>query len=156
MAAFRLSTEAEAELDSIWLNIARQSGSIETASRVVDAISERFWMLAQFPQIGRKRDGDLRPGLCSFPVEGHVIVEMQMPMSLRFEAMPDDRNLRAVLYGPLVLAGGLGKHGLTDDLTIGPLGADLRKHPAEKIPGLTLGSKALTEWMRKGDATVDV
>jgi DUF1680 family protein len=79
-------------------------------------------------------------------------VEMQMPMSLRFEAMPDDRNLRAVLYGPLVLAGGLGKHGLTDDLTVGPLGADLRKHPAEKIPELTLGTKALTEWMRKGDA----
>jgi DUF1680 family protein len=79
-------------------------------------------------------------------------VEMQMPMSLRFEAMPDDRNLRAVLYGPLVLAGGLGKHGLTDELTVGPLGADLRKHPAEKIPEFTLGTKTLTEWMRKGDA----
>ncbi len=79
-------------------------------------------------------------------------VEMQMPMSLRFEAMPDDRNLRAVLYGPLVLAGGLGKHGLTDDLTVGPLGADLRKHPGEKIPELMLGANTLTQWMRKGDA----
>ena len=35
MAEIRLSPEAEAELDEIWLYIARESGSIEVATRVV-------------------------------------------------------------------------------------------------------------------------
>jgi len=74
MAGFRLSPEAEAELDGIWLHIARESGSMDIASRLVDAISERFWLLAQFPHMGRKRDADLAPGLRSFPAEGYVII----------------------------------------------------------------------------------
>jgi DUF1680 family protein len=78
-------------------------------------------------------------------------VEMDMPMALRFEAMPDDRNLRAVLYGPLVLAGGLGSQGLTEELTVGQEGADMRKHPIAKLPEFRLGEKTVGEWMRAGD-----
>jgi len=51
MSEFRLSPEAEAELDGIWLHIARASGSAETATRVVESIAERFWLLAQYPDI---------------------------------------------------------------------------------------------------------
>jgi len=64
-AGFRLSPEAEAELDDIWLYVARESGSIEIGNRLIDSITERFWLLAQHPRIGRPRD-DLRPGLRSF------------------------------------------------------------------------------------------
>ena len=64
MSEFRLSPEAEADLDGIWLHIARESGSIEIATRVVDGIVERFWLLARYPYMGRHRD-DLRPGLRS-------------------------------------------------------------------------------------------
>lgn len=39
MSEFRLAPEAEAELDDIWLYIARGSGSIDTATRVVDNTS---------------------------------------------------------------------------------------------------------------------
>ncbi len=74
MAVFRLSPEAEAELDGIWLHAARESGGIDIANRLIDAISDRFWLLAQFPRMGRKRDGDLAPGLRSFPAEGYIIV----------------------------------------------------------------------------------
>ncbi len=35
-------------------------------------------------------------------------VEVKIPFSLRLEAMPDDQNRVAVMYGPLVLAGDLG------------------------------------------------
>ncbi|MGD2091682.1 MAG: glycoside hydrolase family 127 protein [Candidatus Aminicenantes bacterium] len=35
-------------------------------------------------------------------------VEVNIPFSLRLEAMPDDQNRVAVMYGPLVLAGDLG------------------------------------------------
>ncbi len=47
-------------------------------------------------------------------------IEMQLPMSLRTEAMPDDPNIQAFLYGPLVLAGDLGGQGLTEAHITGP------------------------------------
>jgi DUF1680 family protein len=47
-------------------------------------------------------------------------IEMQLPMRLRMEAMPDDSTVAAFLYGPLVLAGDLGNEGLTEDHITGP------------------------------------
>jgi DUF1680 family protein len=47
-------------------------------------------------------------------------IEMELPMHLRTEAMPDDPGLQAVLYGPLVLAGDLGAEGLSEANIIGP------------------------------------
>jgi toxin ParE1/3/4 len=67
-----LAPEAEADLDDIWLYTARQSGSFEIADRLIDSITRRFWILAQFPFSGRHRD-DLRPGMRSFPVGQYVI-----------------------------------------------------------------------------------
>lgn len=66
MGEFRLSPEAEAELDGIWIRIARDSASVDIAIRVVESIAERFWLLAQHPYLGRPRDADLRRGLRSF------------------------------------------------------------------------------------------
>ena len=71
---FRLLPEAEAELDEIWLYVARESGSSDIASRLIEGITDRFWLLAQHPQVGRRRDADLRPGLRSFSVGEYVIV----------------------------------------------------------------------------------
>ena len=42
------------------------------------------------------------------------IVEVGLPMSLRVETMPDDPNMVALLYGPLVLGGDLGRTGLDE------------------------------------------
>jgi uncharacterized protein len=47
-------------------------------------------------------------------------VEMELPMHLRVEAMPDDPHLQAFMYGPLVLAGDLGSEGLTAAHISGP------------------------------------
>jgi hypothetical protein len=38
-----LRPRAEAELDDIWLHIARESGSIDIATRVLECITDRFW-----------------------------------------------------------------------------------------------------------------
>jgi plasmid stabilization system protein ParE len=65
--AHRLAPEVETELDDVW------SDSIEIADRVIDSITDRFFLLATWPHIGRRRDGDLRPGLRSFPVGAYVI-----------------------------------------------------------------------------------
>ena len=73
MAEVRLSVEAESDLDEIWLYIARTSGSAEIANRVVDNITDRFWLLARHPYIGRRRD-DLCPGLRSLIVDDYVAI----------------------------------------------------------------------------------
>ena len=70
----RVAPEAEAELDDIWYYIAKESDSIEIADRMVDSITDRFFLLARFPHIGRRRDEDLRPGLRSFVVGEYVII----------------------------------------------------------------------------------
>ena len=61
-------------LDDIWYYTAKESHSIEIADRVVDSITDRFFLLATYPHLGRRRDEDLRPGLRSFPVGEYVII----------------------------------------------------------------------------------
>jgi plasmid stabilization system protein ParE len=71
--AHRIAPHAEADLDHIWYYVAKQS-SIEMADRLIDSITERFYLLSCHPHIGRRRDDDLRPGLRTFPVGDYVIV----------------------------------------------------------------------------------
>jgi len=72
--AHRLAPQAEAELDDIWYYTAKESHSVETADRVVDSITNSFFLLATYPHLGRRRDEDLRPGLRSFSVGDYVII----------------------------------------------------------------------------------
>lgn len=71
--AHRRTPQADADIDDIWDYIAIASGSADIAGRVVDAITERFLLLASHPNIGRSRDEDLRPGLRSFAFGEYVI-----------------------------------------------------------------------------------
>jgi hypothetical protein len=77
-------------------------------------------------------------------------VEMQLPMQLHSEAMPDDPSMQAILYGPLVLAGNLGAGGLTGPMIVGPMGPDLKDHPME-VPGLRASGKNLDAWVKPAD-----
>ncbi len=43
------------------------------------------------------------------------VVTAELPMQLALEPMPDDPSLNAVLYGPLVLAGLLGREGIPSE-----------------------------------------
>lgn len=72
--AHRVAEEVDVELDDIWLYIAKQSGRIEIADKVVDSITDSFVMLGRSPHMGRRRDDDLAPGLRSFPVGNYVII----------------------------------------------------------------------------------
>ncbi|HUL78642.1 MAG TPA: beta-L-arabinofuranosidase domain-containing protein [Vicinamibacteria bacterium] len=53
------------------------------------------------------------------------VVEARMPMSLRFEALPDDASVGALLYGPVVLAADLGTEGLDEARRYGPMAPEL-------------------------------
>jgi len=78
-------------------------------------------------------------------------VEIGLPMELRYESMADDHSLRAILYGPLVLAGKLGKEGLNQEMQLGPMGPEMKKAPAIKIPEFEAGKKRLDEWIKPDD-----
>jgi toxin ParE1/3/4 len=65
----RVAPTAERDLDDIWLYVAKDSGGIEIANRLIESITDRFFLLAGFPYIGRSRDEDFGPGTRSFPWE---------------------------------------------------------------------------------------
>jgi toxin ParE1/3/4 len=56
------------------LYVAKESGSIETADFLIDAITERFFLLTQHAYAGRDRNDDIGSGMRSFPVGEYVIV----------------------------------------------------------------------------------
>jgi uncharacterized protein len=64
---------------------------------------------------------------------GDTIVA-RMPMSLHIEAMPDDLKTIAVLYGPIVLAGDLGKDSLGDAKRYGPSAPQMGRVKSIEIP----------------------
>ena len=57
-------------------------------------------------------------------------VELDLPMSLSVDPMPDDTSVAAVLYGPVVLAGRLGSKGLTREMAYGGYDCELKGEPA--------------------------
>jgi hypothetical protein len=63
-------------------------------------------------------------------------VQVRLPMSLRIEAMPDDPKMIALLYGPIVLAGDLGKEGLTDAERYGPSAPRVGRVKPVEVPAL--------------------
>jgi DUF1680 family protein len=77
-------------------------------------------------------------------------VELDLPMRLHVEAMPDEPSMQAFLYGPLVLAGDLGSQGLTRDLITGPMGPDVGHHPLD-VPKFHRAEQSLETWIKPGD-----
>ena len=95
-------------------------------------------------------------------------IEMELPMHLHAEAMPDDAGMQAFLYGPLVLAGDLGGEGLTEAHIIGPnlrvgapnteqYGSPLGPNntvppvPAIQIPTFRAAGSDPSAWIKPGD-----
>jgi len=95
-------------------------------------------------------------------------IEMNLPMRLRVEAMPDDSAMQAFLYGPLVLAGDLGAEGLTESHIIGPnlrVGAPNTEQfgsplgsattippvPPVEIPAFHAAGTELASWIKPAD-----
>lgn len=65
-------------------------------------------------------------------------VEIRLPMSLRIETLPGDPTLVALLYGPILLAGDLGKEGLDDTRRYGPSAPPLARLKTPTIPALVV------------------
>ena len=74
-------------------------------------------------------------------------IEMTMPMRLRIDAMPDDRQQQAFLYGPVVLAGDLGNAGLDQNMIVGPNAPRLQRMPME-VPTFRASNADPSSWIK--------
>ena len=72
--AHRLSSQAEAELDEIWYYLATGSGNLETADCFIELLTSRFYLLANHPYLGRRRDAELRKGIRSLAVGRYLLL----------------------------------------------------------------------------------
>jgi DUF1680 family protein len=77
-------------------------------------------------------------------------IEMTMPMRLRVETMPDDRQQQAFLYGPVVLAGDLGNAGLEEKMIVGPNAPRLQQLPME-VPTFRASDADPSSWIKAGN-----
>jgi toxin ParE1/3/4 len=69
----RLAPQARADLDGIWLYLARESGNIEIATRAIAAITEKFGLFARFPYLGKELRPGATPDVRTFPFNNYVI-----------------------------------------------------------------------------------
>ena len=89
---------------------------------------------------GKKQSVHKKPG--SYVVLDRVwkqgdVVEMEMPMTLHIEYMPDDSKKGAIMYGPIVLAAELGKK--------------MEGKTSVKVPALTGNPENLISWLKPVD-----
>jgi toxin ParE1/3/4 len=68
---YRVSEDAERDLDEIFVYWANRA-SPETADRVVDGITERFWLLGERPDAG-KPARDIAASVKCFPAGKYLI-----------------------------------------------------------------------------------
>ena len=95
---YRVLPAAKAEIDAIWLYIATESGSKEIANRLIQKITNCFWLLVGNPRADRQRDHDLGANLRSFPVADYVgiyRIEDFGPMILH--VMRGSRDMKALI-----------------------------------------------------------
>jgi toxin ParE1/3/4 len=68
----KLAREAIRDLDCTWLYVAQNSGSVETADRLVESIGSTFALLLRAPEAGRLR-AEFGSGVRAFPVSGYMV-----------------------------------------------------------------------------------
>jgi toxin ParE1/3/4 len=96
--ALRVAPEVEAELDEIWSYLAIESGAADVANRLVNSITNRFFLLSKHPYLGRRRD-DLRSGLRSLSVGGYVIIHpLEGRDVLVLHVVHGRRDLKTLVY----------------------------------------------------------
>ena len=66
------------------------------------------------------------------------VVSVRLPMTLRLEPMTDDASVVAVMYGPVLLAGDLGKGGLDQIKRYGPSAPPVGRVQTPAIPAFVV------------------
>jgi hypothetical protein len=75
-------------------------------------------------------------------------IELKMPMSLHLAPMPDDKNLVAVMYGPIVLAAKLGTNDFTKDMQFSNDQRAKHNGPSIDAPCFIASGKPVGDWVK--------
>ncbi len=78
------------------------------------------------------------------------VIATELPMNLRLDPMPDDPSLIAIFYGPLVLAGLLGRNGMPLDAPYAA--SDQLQFAAAQspdVPCLTVAGRDPAKWLKQ-------
>jgi toxin ParE1/3/4 len=68
---YRVSKDARRDLDEIFLYWAKRAG-LRVADRLIDGITDRFWILGEHPDAGRPSE-DIAVGVRCFPAGKYLI-----------------------------------------------------------------------------------
>jgi toxin ParE1/3/4 len=71
MTRYRVSGDAALDLDEIFLYWVRRAG-LEAADRLIDSITDRFWLVGEHPDAGRPSD-EAGAGVKCFPAGKYLI-----------------------------------------------------------------------------------
>ncbi len=139
----------------------------ETLLRVTKAPSSPFGIAVRIPSWivpgegvlevnGRPVGDQLHPSSYSIITRAWKAgdsVTLKMPMRLRLESLPGDSSMRAILYGPLVLAGELGTEGMTARMREGFSYPDVDRAFSDEAlppaPRLVIPTADATTWVRR-------
>ena len=77
MSRFRLSRQAEADIQAIWDYIGITKDDPRAAHNQVETLFEKFQLLATQPMMGQLRE-DLRPSLRTFTAGSYVVLYYPM------------------------------------------------------------------------------
>jgi toxin ParE1/3/4 len=77
---YRVSADAERDLDEIFLYWATRT-SVSVADRLIDSITDRFWLIGEHPDAGRP-SGEMGAGVRCFPAGKYLIYYRKMRRTL--------------------------------------------------------------------------
>lgn len=101
---------------------------------------------------GQKVGADSRPGgyltIDRSWTNGDV-VDVAFPMSLRLEPMENRPRRAAIMYGPILLAGRLGREGFTDEMPYSAVHWAHGGGPTPEVPELVDDGKPVAEWVQR-------
>jgi toxin ParE1/3/4 len=97
MYPLKFSPLAQDDLNDIWEFIAQDNPY--AATRLVDLVEQKCDLLAENPEIGRKRD-DLAPELRSFPVKSYVIYYRYRKKAIEvIRVLSSARDVESLFWG---------------------------------------------------------
>jgi DUF1680 family protein len=79
------------------------------------------------------------------------VVDVTLPMSLHTEALADDPSQQAILFGPILLAGRMGRQGMTGDMPYATGELQYAKVPTPPVPVLVTDGRPVTDWVKPVD-----
>ncbi|NQU24505.1 MAG: glycoside hydrolase family 127 protein, partial [Candidatus Nealsonbacteria bacterium] len=128
--------------------------SCEKQTRLALKIRHPYWAASALEVTvnGEKFDADSKPS-GYFTIDRSWndgdVVDVTLPMSLRIEPMANSPKKVAIMYGPLVLAGQLGRDGFTENMPYSGNQKAYANLPTPDVPVLITDDKPVAEWVQR-------